>query len=155
MSLTPQQVKTAISIGKYGGCLPACSGGLIIGRFNLAGCKIKVEIIKAQEGGSYPLLPGEIQNLYQPVVNQDGWWTRIDDPAGTPRRLVKIKVNFNSEDHERYFFVKDKNTKHIIRIANILNQTEKRIKAVVTNIKHHATNGYVKVNNLVLKYWKR
>lgn len=155
MSLTPQQVKTAISIGKYGGCLPACSGGLIIGRYNLAGCRVVVEIVRGQEGGSYPLLPGQIQHLYQPVVNKNGWWTRIDDPRATPRQLVKVVVKFKGEEHERYFFLKEKTKNAVVRVSNFINTTEKYINVVINNIKHLATKGTVRIKNLMLKYWKR
>ena len=109
MTLTPAQVKTAVIIGKYGGCLPACdNGAMISGWFNLAGCRVTVAVVRG--GGTIPMAPGEIQNFYTPVDDAGEWWVRIDDldPFKKPKRLVKVEVEFKDKKTEKVYLVSER-----------------------------------------------
>ena len=153
--LTPAQVKTAVIIGKYGGCLPACTGGAIItGSFNLAGCVTIIEPPQEIdiEGGTIPMLPGEIQELYQPVPDQPGWWTRRDDPR-KPKQLVKVEIKIKGKEYEKYLMVGKKSKRMMVKVANVILATEQRIKVAAKSIKHHKNRATVTVKNFVKKWW--
>lgn len=152
MSLTPEQVKTAITIGKYGGCLPACSGSIITGSFNLAGCKVIVVPARVQEGGSHPLLPGEIQHLYQPVQEQPGWWTRQDDPV--PKQLVQVKITFNDKEYDKYLMLSERRKNAVISIVNFIDSTDQRIRVAASKLKKQTTRAIVSIKNFALRWRK-
>ena len=155
MTLTPAQVKTAVTIGKYGGCLPACDGGAIItGHFNLAGCvTVIIQKPSPQEGGVIPMAPGEIANMYQPVEDQPGWWTRIDDPTGPPRQIIKIIVKIGEKEFEKYALVTERTRERTVTVANFINATEERIKVAVKNIRRLPNRAKVTIQNFVKKWW--
>jgi hypothetical protein len=155
MALTPSQVLTAVSIGKYGGCLPACSGSIITGTFNLAGAKAFVAVTTGYVAGSYPLAPGEIHNLYRPVEQQPGWWIRRDDidPFAKPKRLVHVRVMLNDDEYESWLLMSDKKANAAIKVVNFLNTSQQRVRATIKGFKHLKTTATVQVKNFVKKWW--
>lgn len=150
--LTDAQVKTAVLIGKYGGCLPACSGSIITGRFNLAGCITIISPPPDLEGGMIPMLPGEIADFYQPVPDQPGWWTRLDDPK-RPKQLIQVNIKFKGKDYEKYLMVGDKTKNMMVRVANVVLATEQYMRVNVKRIKHRANRATVTIKNFVKKWW--
>lgn len=141
MPLTPAQVKTQIITGGIS-CLPACSGGLITGWiFNLAGC-IEVVVVPGV-GGSYPLAPGEIGKLYQPVdspagtLNDPPFYVRPEDQPDpfSLKHHVIIRFKFNGEVIEKEYIVSPQRAKTIVRVANFIERTQEHIKVVMNNFK--------------------
>lgn len=135
MALTTQgQVCTQI-ITKGISCLPACDG-LITAVFSLAGC---IEIFIAPEvGGAYPLAPGEIAKLYQPVdpLNPPFYVRPGDQPDPfSLKHHVIIRFKFNGEVIEKEYIVSPQRAKTIVRIVNFIERTRDHIKVVVNNFK--------------------
>lgn len=139
MQLTSAQVKTQIITGGIS-CLPACSGGLITGNiFHLAGC-IEVEV-QPVLGGSHPMAPGEVANMYQPVEPPAGL---NDHPAFyvPPNQIdpfsvknhVTIRVTFNDKTTEKEYIVSEKKAKAIVYVAKFINKTEERIKVLFNGL---------------------
>lgn len=133
-------------------CLPACSGGLITGHlFHLVGC---VEVrVRPQVGGSYPLAPGEIGNMYQPVQappgaeNHPAFYVRPNDrDIFSVKNHVTIRVNFGDTFTEKEFVVSEKKARTIVRVANFIDQTEQRIRVTLTNLRR-VTNHAVRIMN--------
>lgn len=147
MSLTPAQVKTQIITGGIS-CLPACSGGLINSWiFNLAGC-VEV-IVSPMVGGAYPLAPGEVAKLYQPVDPSDTppFYVRPGEKdIFTDRHHVLIRVKFNGKVTEKEFIVSPRRAQTIVRVANFVNRTQERIQVMAKNFRK-ITNRVVNVTN--------
>jgi hypothetical protein len=156
MALTGDQVCTAI-ITKGLGCLPACDS-LITSRFSLAGvCTISVVVDGG--GGSYPLAPGEIGNLYQPVdrINtpsvSDGIEYYIPHPNQDPfttKKRVTVIVEFRGKKSEYDFVVTPRKAWMLVKAANFINKTQERISATVSNI-----NRVVRRSAKVLNFRKK
>jgi hypothetical protein len=130
MPLTPEQVPTAVVIGKYGGGLPASSGSLIISRFNVAGTVIEVEVVEiANRGRSFPA-----EAFYPPRRYEDDdeviWKPREDEEYE-----VIIRVNLGQRQIERHYFVKKQTQVVVTQIMNMLNTTKSRISIGVDGIK--------------------
>lgn len=153
MSLTPQQVITAVSIGEYGGLLPVLDhGAFITGGFNLVNVQFSVTGYVA---GSIPLAPGEIHNFYKPVEHQPGWWIRRDDldPFAKPKRLVHVVIKLGEQEFDKHLLMSDKSMRATISVANFINTTNKRITASVSNFTRVTTTATVQVRNFVKKWW--
>lgn len=151
MNLTPAQVCTQIITGGIS-CLPACSGGLITGHiFSLAGC-IEVEV-RPQVGGSYPLAPGEIATQYTPVDPPQGleshpaFYVRPDQKdIFHNKNHVTVRIKIGDNVNEKEFIVSEKRARMIVRVANFVNRTEERIKAVVSNFRRVSTHAVRALN---------
>ncbi len=152
MTLTPAQVKTAVIIGKYGGCLPACdNGAMITGWFNLAGCRVNVAVVRG--GGTIPMAPGEIQNFYTPVDDAGEWWVRIDDldPFKKPKRLVKVEVEFKDKKTEKVYLVSERTSTMMVNIANLINRFDELIRPKITKFAQVTTRTVVTIKNFIMR----
>lgn len=150
MAVSGGQVCTAI-ITKGLGCLPACEA-LITSHFGLAGLCV-ITVVVGPTGGSPPLMPGEIGNMYQPVDPPPGFedhpafYTPQDgrDPFSI-KQQVRITVEFRGEKTEREYVVSPRRAAMIVSVANFINKTQERIDAVVKNFRK-VTNRAVKILN--------
>jgi len=122
-------------------------------RFHLFGFIASVEIPyeRSGGGGSIPLAPGEIQNLYKPVsqdLQPDYYIPTNHDPLAKPKNLVKVKININGREVNKEFLMKPKPYKALINILNIYNATDVQIKTTVKKLKVKLNSILVKVKNL-------
>ncbi len=150
MALTGGDVCTAI-ITKGIGNLPACES-IITAQFSLAGL-CTVTVIPGGGGGSYPLAPGEIGNLYQPVDAPAGF---EDHPAFlTPqdqrdpykiRQQVRVIIDFRGKRTEKEYIVSPKNAGMIVKVANFINKTQENISIAFNGFKR-AVNKSVQILN--------
>lgn len=150
MALTGNQICTSIITGGLG-CLPACES-IITAQFGLGGlCTVTVEI-QDGGGGSYPLAPGEIANLYQPVdypsvpKTSDGVEYYVPNDSLKSKHVVKVTVEFKGRKTEREFLVNEKRAHMMVKAANFVNKTHERINVVASNIRR-VVNHSVKVLN--------
>jgi hypothetical protein len=140
MALTGGDVCTAI-ITKGIGCLPACES-IITAQFSLAGLCVITVIPGRNTGGSYPLAPGEIANLYQPVDAPAGF---EDHPAFlTPqdqrdpfkiRQQVRVVVDFRGKVTEREYVVSPRRVSQMVTVANFINKTAEKISVAFGGFK--------------------
>lgn len=151
MAVSGNQVCTSI-ITKGLGCLPACGASLINSHFGLAGlCEVTVTV--APTGGSPPLAPGEIGQMYQPVEPPPGFedhpafYTPQDgrDPFSI-KQQVHIRIAFRDKVTERDYVVSPRRAAMIVSAANFINKTQERVDVAITNIKK-AVNHSVKIMN--------
>jgi hypothetical protein len=136
-TLTESQVCTQIITGGIS-CLPACSGGLITAHiFHLAG-KIEV-IVRPGGGGSHPMAPGEIGNLYQPVDHPG--YVRPEYPdIFREKNHVTLRITIGETTTEKEYIVSAKRAKTIVRVANFMNMTEERMRVAAQNIQRISKN---------------
>jgi len=145
MALTDAQVKTAVLIGKYGGCLPACEGGaMILGAFNLAGCIIVIQPAeKAFHGGAFR------PEIYYP------WRDEEDEVVWKPREdeeyEVIINIKLGKRDVKRYYFVRKRTSVVIIQVIHFLNTTKSRVTIGVGAFTKTIKKAAVALRNLVKK----
>lgn len=139
MALSGDQICTSIITGGLG-CLPACES-IITAQFGLGGlCKVVVEV-QDGGGGSYPLAPGEIANLYQPVdypkvpKTSDGVEHYVPSDPFAIKHTVKITIEFKGKKTEKEFLVGAHRAHLMVKAANFINKTQERIGVVASNIK--------------------
>jgi hypothetical protein len=138
--LTPAQVRTQIITGGIS-CLPACSGGLITANiFSLAGCFEIVVKPVGPTGGSYPLAPGAIHDLYQPV-GEPSYLVRPEDrKLFNDARSVVIRVKLGDFETEKEYLVTPRRANMVVRIINFLNKTEEKFRATASNFTRMSKN---------------
>ena len=140
-----------ITNGLGAGCSPLITAE----RWHLFGC---IEIIIPTDpherhggGGSYPLRPGEIQNLYKPVAQelQPDYYIPTDlDPLAKLKNLVIVRVNIKGHEVEKEYLMKPKPYKALINIVNLINTTDLQIKTTIKNLKLKVNSILVKLRNL-------
>ncbi len=156
----------AISLDVKGGIItgglgrPACKGMITMATFSLW-CEVEPpKEPVTQGGGSIPLAPGEIANLYQPVeggaeaVGLPGGEGNFVNPAAYGKRVVRVAVKLNDRVFEKEYLVTDKRAKSVITIVNLINVTKDRMMVMASNIQRITTSAVVKVKNLRIKYFK-
>lgn len=127
----------------------ANSGALITAaKWSLFGCCAIVLIpVTSSGGGSMPFAPGEIQNFYKPVTQNDGNNDYI--PSHFEPKLkntIVVKFKYNDIENEKEFILNKKPFKLLIKLLNIVNITDNMIKIKVENIKTkiHNISIYIK-----------
>lgn len=140
MALTGGDVCTAI-ITKGIGNLPACES-MITSQLSIAGLCTVTVLPGRNTGGSYPLAPGEIGNLYQPVDPPPGFENHpaflVPDDQRDPfavRQQVLLKVKFNNAETEREFLVSPRRAAMAIRVINFINKTADRASVIFKGFK--------------------
>ena len=153
MALSGGDVCTAI-ITKGIGCLPACES-MITSQLSIAGlCDVRVI---GPTGGSHPLAPGEIANLYQPVDPPPGMedhpaFYRPEDPRDpfSIKHPVRIVLKFRGMETEREYIVSQRRATMVVKVINMINNTHERLSVIASELKKVAKRS---VN--VLKFRKK
>jgi len=154
-----------ITKGLSCGKTTACQSGTMLtaGPFTLF-CVNPVEDTGGGGGGGYypnhtrPLQPGEIQNLYQPVPDQEQYYVvPREKEAEYLRRFlpVRIEIKIGSKTVEKMYMVPQDKAQVLFNIVNVVNATKDRMKVVVSSMKRITTKAIVTVTNFRLRRPKR
>ena len=132
----------------------ACDGSFTTAmHFHLWGCEAAIVIPpppgREGGGGSIPLLPGEIQNLYNPVQGQPEFYIPTKaDPFKKPNKIIKVMVKIGDHEYEKELLMKDKPFYTVLRVSNIVNATQHKIKVNVDNIKEKFHSIMINIRNV-------
>ncbi len=152
-------VKGAIITGGLG--RPACRGMITVSPFQLL-CEVATPVQPAgRTGGSIPLAPGEIGNLYQPIeggssaVGLPGGDGKFVDPSVYGKKHIRIVLKMNEYTIEKEYMIRDKHANYVVNIINMVNVTKQRMKVMASNIRRITTAAVVKVKNIHIKYFDK
>lgn len=151
-----------IDVGLKGGLItgglgrPACQGMITMLPFQL-GCFVFVPPPPPRPpaqglGGSIPLEPGEIHDLYQPVdtefLNGD-----LAKPEAFGKKMAKLIIKSEKFNVEKEYMLTERKAKAVVKAMNIVNMTRENMKVVVSGLTRFVDGVSVKVRNLRKKYW--
>jgi hypothetical protein len=129
----------------------ACQSGTMItaGRFSLF-CVIPPPRSEPIGGGSRPMMPGEISQLYQPVPPQDQYYVvprELEAEYFRKRVPVKILWRMGDKSIEKEYMVPEDKAHYIVNVAAAYNVTRERISAKLSGMKRLYTRATVKLTN--------
>ena len=145
-----------ITKGLSCGRTTSCEGGTLVitGPFNLFCLTAMPPRSMPIGGGSRPMQPGEISQLYQPVPEE---WQYIQVPREKEaeyfrrRKNVVISVNLGKFKTTKEYLVPEEKAKIMFNIVNALNVTRERMSVRVTNMKRIYTKAIVKLTSFRIK----
>lgn len=109
-------------------------------------------------GGSKPLLPGEIHNLYQVLPPQQQYYVVPRDQEAryfARYQTVVVKMKIGDKEIEKNFRVREPRANGIATVISLLNVTKERMSVSLDHIKRVTSHAIVTVKNLVLRTPKR
>lgn len=151
-------IKGAIITGGLG--RSACGGLITTFPFQVLCTSIPIPptpVVRDGGGGSIPLRPGEVQNLYKPVdpkvyvpdtktqqTEQEGEFV---DLSVYGKRQVTMTVTSRFFEGEKEFIVPEKRYNTVFKVLSIINKTMERMSIVANNIKSIASRAKVTLKN--------
>lgn len=144
-----------VNVGLKGGLItgglgrPACQGMITMLPFQL-GCFVFVPPPPPPPpaqglGGSIPLEPGEIHDLYQPVGDAD--IGKFADPSVYGKRHVKVIFKSKFVNTDKEFLIPEKRLRTVIKAINIYNRTKDQIKTRFDKLRMKATGAVIRMKN--------
>lgn len=103
--------------------------------------------------GSYPLLPGEIQNLYKELPAEQQYYVIPRDQEAKyfqRNKLINLHFSIAGKEVEKTFVVSENRARMAFKVINLMNDTKKRTHVYIKNIKRVATTAKASVRNLRL-----
>ena len=101
-------------------------------------------------GGSRPMQPGEISQLYQPVPQpQQYYLVPREEEARYMRTRVPVTILFKMGERslEKEYMVPEERARIVANVINVVNVTKERMSVTVKNIKRLYCKVKVKVTN--------
>lgn len=127
----------------------ACESGTSItaGSFSLY-CLTPMPIQTPTGGGSRPMQPGEISQLYQVVPEQYYVVNRNQEAEYFRTRIpVTIKLTMGKFKVDKEYLVPEERARVIVNIANVYNVTKDRMAVTFSNVRRTYTKALVKLSN--------
>ena len=149
--MSTMAVKAVLLKGLTCGYTTACQSGTSItaGKFTLFCSTPLIRSEPLSTGGSYPLQPGQILQLYQPVPDVDQYLVvpRNQEAEYFRQRVpVTVKLLLGDRSIEKEYLVPKEQAKIVVNVITLVNVTKERISASIKNIKRIYNRVAVKVS---------
>ena len=102
-------------------------------------------------GGSKPLLPGQIQHLYKPVpAHQQYYVVPRDQEANffNRNKVFTINMVFNNNTYMKQIEISDQRARTVFKVLNLANMTKDKINVVASGLKNVANRANISIRNL-------
>lgn len=103
--------------------------------------------------GSYPLLPGQIQNLYKELPPKQQYYVIPRDQEAKyfqRNKLITVQLNIAGKKVEKIYSVSENRARLAFKVINLMNDTKKRAHVYIKNVKSVASLAKATVRNLRL-----
>jgi len=102
-------------------------------------------------GGSKPLLPGQIQHLYKVLPQEQQYYVVPRDQEAnffSRNKVFTINMVFNNNTYMKQIEISDQRARTVFKVLNFANMTKDRINVVASGLKNVANRANISIRNL-------
>lgn len=102
-------------------------------------------------GGSKPLLPGQIQHLYKVLPQEQQYYVVPRDQEAnffSRNKVFNIELIFNDKTYMKQIEISDQRARTVFKVLNFVNSTKSKIEVAASGLRNVANKAVISVKNL-------